>query len=194
MTSRRDGTPFANLLMCAPLRDDKGTVRYFIGCQCDITGLVIEGMGIESFRSLLQQGHNNDTAVQAQGKYKTVRSSSREKEALLKLQELSMTFSQEESYIVNRNSRAGDDSDAGSVKSNVPTSMKNRGQTKRVIDGKEIDGLSFSQLHMSNRETPGLPGVYKNVSFTRPLRMTFPNISNRGLIKVSLTMNYSTYL
>jgi hypothetical protein len=139
-------------------------------------------MGIESFRSLLQQDQNNDTAVQAQGKYKTVRSSSREKEALLKLQELSMTFGQEESDIVNRNRR--DDSDAGSVKSNVPTSMKNRGQTKRVIDGNEIDGLSLSQLHMSSGKTPGLPGVYKNVSFTRPLRMTFPNISNRGLIKV----------
>ncbi|KAN0119674.1 hypothetical protein V8E51_001882 [Hyaloscypha variabilis] len=188
---RRDGTPFANLLMCAPLRDDKGTVRYFIGCQCDITGLVIEGMGIESFRSLLQQSHNNDTAVQAQGKYKTVRSSSREKEALLKLQELSMTFSQEESDIVNRNSRAGDDSDAGSVKSNVPTSMKNRGQTKRVIDGNEIDGLSFSQLHMSNGETPGLPGVYKNYLLVRPypsLQIIFssPSLRLPGLLRTHL--------
>jgi len=167
MTSRRDGTPFANLLMCAPLRDDKGTIRYFIGCQCDITGLVIEGMGIESFRSMLQQDQHSDSGSQAQANDKKVWSASRNKEALLKLQELSMTFSQDESDIVNRNSRAGDirdNSDAGSVKSNVPTSVTNRGQTKRVIDGNEIDGLNFSQLNVTNGRIPGLPGVYRHVS------------------------------
>lgn len=39
--------------MCAPLYDDKGAVRYFIGAQVDVTGLVGEGQGIESFRALL---------------------------------------------------------------------------------------------------------------------------------------------
>jgi hypothetical protein len=53
--SRRDGTPFINLLMSAPLYDDRGAVRYFIGAQIDVTGLIEEGMGIESFRALLQK-------------------------------------------------------------------------------------------------------------------------------------------
>jgi hypothetical protein len=43
-----------NLLMCAPLNDDKGTVRYFIGAQVDVSGLVVDGRGIESFRAFLQ--------------------------------------------------------------------------------------------------------------------------------------------
>jgi hypothetical protein len=63
-SSLKDGTPLANLLMCAPLRDDKGTVRYFLGCQCDITGLVIEGIGIKSFRALLQQDQQKDFKTQ----------------------------------------------------------------------------------------------------------------------------------
>jgi len=194
MTSRRDGTPFANLLMCAPLRDDKGTIRYFIGCQCDVTGLVIEGMGIESFRSLLQQDRRNDLENQSQKNDKKVWSASRNREALLKLQELSMTFSQDESDIVNRNSRAGDDSDAGSVKSNVPTSVRNRGQTKRVIEGNEIDGLNFSQLHVSNGRTPGLPGVYRHVSSNPPRYKTFPTILSRIQKKTLLTTNHTQYL
>lgn len=40
--------------MCAPLFDDKGVVRYFIGAQVDVTGLIEKGQGIESFRALLQ--------------------------------------------------------------------------------------------------------------------------------------------
>ncbi|BGP49865.1 hypothetical protein JCM10450v2_005770 [Rhodotorula kratochvilovae] len=35
---RRDGSPFANLLCMAPLKDDKGVVRHFIGGQIDVTG------------------------------------------------------------------------------------------------------------------------------------------------------------
>jgi hypothetical protein len=53
--SRRDGTPFCNLLICSPLYDDKGAVRYFISAQVDVTGLVEEGRGVESFRQLLQK-------------------------------------------------------------------------------------------------------------------------------------------
>ena len=84
-----------------------------------------------------------------------------------------MMFSQDESDVVNRNSRGGEDSDAGSMKSNVPTSVKNRRQNKRVIDGNETESLNISQLHLnnglSNGKIPGLPGVYKNVSLVHPL-------------------------
>ena len=37
---RRDGSPFMNLLMIAPLMDSKGDVRYFIGAQVDVSGLL----------------------------------------------------------------------------------------------------------------------------------------------------------
>ena len=53
--SRRDGSPFINLLMCAPLYDNRGVVRYFIGAQVDVSGLVEDGKGIESFEKLLME-------------------------------------------------------------------------------------------------------------------------------------------
>ena len=42
-----------NLLMIAPLYDSKGTVRYYLGCQIDVTHLIEGGKGIETFERLL---------------------------------------------------------------------------------------------------------------------------------------------
>ncbi|EOD46088.1 PAS domain-containing protein [Neofusicoccum parvum] len=52
---RRDGSPFINLCLVAPLYDNKGNVRYFIGCQVDVTNLIEGGKGLESFQLLLDQ-------------------------------------------------------------------------------------------------------------------------------------------
>jgi len=53
--SRRDGTPFINLIMCVPLRDQYNKVRYFLGAQLDITGLVNDCTELESLRRLVDQ-------------------------------------------------------------------------------------------------------------------------------------------
>lgn len=37
---RRDGSQFMNLLLCAPLIDARGNVRYFLGAQVDVSGLL----------------------------------------------------------------------------------------------------------------------------------------------------------
>ncbi|KAI1485958.1 hypothetical protein F5X96DRAFT_286524 [Biscogniauxia mediterranea] len=52
---RRDGSPFMNLLMVAPLYDSRGIVRYHIGAQVDVSGLVKECAGLESFGRLVAQ-------------------------------------------------------------------------------------------------------------------------------------------
>ncbi|GKZ28271.1 hypothetical protein AbraIFM66950_000083 [Aspergillus brasiliensis] len=52
---RRDGSPFMNLLQCAPLCDSHGRVRYFIGAQIDVSGLVMDGVQMESLRDLQKQ-------------------------------------------------------------------------------------------------------------------------------------------
>jgi hypothetical protein len=52
--SRRDGSPFMNLLMIAPLCDSRGVVRYHIGAQVDVSGLVKECAELESFQRLLE--------------------------------------------------------------------------------------------------------------------------------------------
>jgi hypothetical protein len=50
--SRRDGYPFTNLLMIAPLYDSRGTIRYFMGAQVDVSGLVNEFSDLESLKTL----------------------------------------------------------------------------------------------------------------------------------------------
>ncbi|PBP24315.1 white collar [Diplocarpon rosae] len=50
---RRDGSPFMNLLMCAPLCDSRGKIKYFIGAQVDVSGLVKECSDMESLRRLI---------------------------------------------------------------------------------------------------------------------------------------------
>ncbi|RMZ72194.1 Hisactophilin c49s mutant phototropin phy3 fusion [Pyrenophora seminiperda CCB06] len=52
---RRDGSPFMNLLMMAPLLDSRGNLRYYIGAQIDVSGLVKESTDLEAFRSMLDQ-------------------------------------------------------------------------------------------------------------------------------------------
>ena len=53
--SRRDGSPFVNLLMIAPLRDSRGKTRYFIGAQVDVSGLVKECTDLESLQRLVDE-------------------------------------------------------------------------------------------------------------------------------------------
>lgn len=50
---RRDGSPFMNLLMVAPLRDSRGNLRYYIGAQVDVTGLAKECTNLEALPRML---------------------------------------------------------------------------------------------------------------------------------------------
>ena len=188
LASRRDGTPFINLLMCAPLYDDKGIVRYFIGAQVDVTGLVQEGMGIESFRTLLQNDRTDTEKDSISGNSKHHHKNncgprSLPKEALARLQELSVMFSQEESDVVNKNSRVAEDmTDTSSIKSGVPTSIKQRSQARRIIGDEAAleDGLNLSQLNIRNGDpSPSLPGVYKHVSYVFCLAQDPDSLTSR---------------
>lgn len=50
---RRDGSPFMNLLMVAPLYDSRGAVRYFIGAQVDVSGLAKQISGLDALQNLV---------------------------------------------------------------------------------------------------------------------------------------------
>ncbi|KAH7126861.1 hypothetical protein B0J11DRAFT_526637 [Dendryphion nanum] len=52
---RRDGSPFMNLLMMAPLLDSRGTLRYFIGAQVDVSGLAKDASDLDAFQRLLNR-------------------------------------------------------------------------------------------------------------------------------------------
>lgn len=64
MASRRDGSPFMNLLMIAPLCDSRGQIRYHIGAQVDVSGIVKECTDLESLRRLVNR-ENGERGVQA---------------------------------------------------------------------------------------------------------------------------------
>ena len=50
---RRDGSPFLNLLMVAPLRDSRGHLRYYIGAQVDVSGLAKDCTDLPALQRML---------------------------------------------------------------------------------------------------------------------------------------------
>lgn len=71
--SRRDGSPFMNLLMIAPLCDSRGKIRYHIGAQVDVSGLVKDCTDLESLQRLVlrtnhQDAYNDHNTNGVQGK------------------------------------------------------------------------------------------------------------------------------
>lgn len=196
--------------MCAPLYDDKGVVRYFIGAQIDISGLIDGGKGVESFARLLakdalalkNKNGDDDQFSQYKPQLKNSYLEKKSKETLDTLQELGAMFSQDEAEVVNRNSRGGgvdDMSETSSIKSGfgVTTKGMGRNQSKRVIGsihGQDaISGMNLAQLSMgiSNTGTANLPGVYKHYLLVRPypsLQIIFvsPALRLPGLLRTHL--------
>jgi hypothetical protein len=72
MHSRRDGSPFMNLLMIAPLLDSRGTLRYFIGAQIDVSGLVKDGSDLEAFQRMLAQQEGSAEADQQKDEFQAL--------------------------------------------------------------------------------------------------------------------------
>ena len=50
-----------NLLMIAPLFDSRGIIRYYIGAQVDVSGLVKEGTDMEAYQGLMEKQSASDT-------------------------------------------------------------------------------------------------------------------------------------
>ncbi|TQS38190.1 hypothetical protein Golomagni_01310 [Golovinomyces magnicellulatus] len=84
---RRDGSPFMNLLMCAPLCDSKGKIRYFIGAQVDVSGLVKECSELESFKRLVSK-LEQEKDTEADTESEIIKDEFQELSEMLNLQEL----------------------------------------------------------------------------------------------------------
>jgi hypothetical protein len=77
-----------NLLMVAPLCDSRGKVRYFIGAQVDVSGLVKECSGLESFKRLVGKQANAEGAnVDQEDEKKVVKDDFQELSEMLNLKE-----------------------------------------------------------------------------------------------------------
>ncbi|KAI2602426.1 hypothetical protein GGR54DRAFT_645051 [Hypoxylon sp. NC1633] len=64
---RRDGSSFMNLLMVAPLFDNRGVVRYHIGAQVDVSGLAKECAGLESLKRHVALDHDESDSDNGEG-------------------------------------------------------------------------------------------------------------------------------
>ncbi|KAL8799437.1 MAG: hypothetical protein Q9182_005881 [Xanthomendoza sp. 2 TL-2023] len=191
---RRDGSPFMNLVMTAPLYDNKGIVRYFIGAQVDISGLVEEGRGLDSFEKHLAESRrkrNSDQSLYANQRH------------MKALSELGQMLSPEERNIFHGqgHSREGsvNESDYGGSRSSRGAPQQGRRdlstrQRRRVLGHEDEDeqerernASAFTSLGPSGK----LPGVYQNYFLLRPypsLRIIFvsPSLRIPGLLQAPI--------
>lgn len=155
---RRDGSPFMNLLMIAPLMDSRGNIRYYIGAQIDVSGLVKDCSEMEGLTNLLEKEQETEDAAAANRKDE--------------FQELSEMFNGAELDTVRRyggrmHKEYVEDSDRESMHSRSRLLLKDHNQ-----DGPTTEARSSSAAsNVSERVNGRLQGVYQDVcyppSFTR---------------------------
>lgn len=134
-----------NLLLIAPLYDNKGTVRYFLGCQIDVSPLIENGRGVESFAQLLAQDR-----LQSRFGGRPDRPPTRV------LGDLGSLLDEKERESVK--SRAM----SGTAETRNPTPQSRSGGTRRVLGMEEQSEQLWP--HASLGPSGRLPGVYQNVS------------------------------
>lgn len=167
--------------MCAPLHDDRGEVRYFIGAQVDVSGLIEGGRGLESFESLLTEDRSRDS----------LRPPGEVKKSLKKLQELSQMFCFEEGAVVQTHSRSNSlRDDASSTHRSIRGGQDHDTRPKRRVlgDDRAEDDDSNTWTLSSIGPSGKLPGVYQNVAFSLP---DLPSLSTsaRPLLTNSISVS-----
>ena len=188
---KRDGTPFWNLLMIAPLYDNKGAVRYFLGCQIDVSSLIEGGRGVESFAQLLAQDRAKARAPDFSKHLPTKR------DPQMILEEFGQLLTEEEADIVKNRAQStsiipSDPGLSSMTSSSRNLLSRNGSRSKRIVLGMDSPGPE-RQLWPSATLGPSgrLPGVYQNYLLVRPypsLRITFtsPSLRIPGLLQTKL--------
>ena len=157
---RRDGSPFMNLLLTAPLYDNRGSVRYFIGAQIDVSGLVEDGRGLDSFASLLAESRPNRNRDSEQT------DDSFSPKHLRALNEFSQLLSLDESSLFQKqHSRASSAENSTITYRSTPNRPERMRQPRRVLGNEDDEGGKKDEWALSSIGPSGkLPGVYQNVS------------------------------
>lgn len=137
-----------NLLMTAPLCDSRGKIRYFIGAQVDVSGLVKECTELESLQRLLEMQEQGEDPPQ-------LHKPSPEKND--ELRELSEMLNQSELSTIHRfggrmhRETTSDDADSISVHPHQPRLLIKEPEFLNNINGAE-------------RASGKLSGIYQNVT------------------------------
>jgi hypothetical protein len=144
-----------NLLMTAPLCDSRGKIRYFIGAQVDVSGLVKECTELESLQKLLELQDRGEEVPQLH-KPSTEKSD--------ELRELSEMLNQGELSTIHRfggqmhRQTAQDDSETTGANGHPPQPLSKESDLMHTAGGRIASGK--------------LAGVYKNVKDIFPSRHT----------------------
>lgn len=186
---RRDGTPFVNVLLLAPLHDGKGKVKYYLGAQVDASRLVEGGRGVDGFERFLLRRELELERLSEETDPK--------EEVFAKLRDLGKAFDLEESAIVQDIHQGG--SGSSDLVKEFSGSPSRAAKVRRVI--KDEDEASGSESEKedtsptmssdtawklsSNASSGRLPGaIYQKYVLIRPypsLRMIFVSQSARKL-------------
>jgi len=153
-----------NLLMTAPLLDSRGNIRYFIGAQIDISGLVKDGTDLEAFARMRERQENPPQEEEHKDEFK----------------ELSGMFNHVELDIVRKH---GGSMHREQVEEGDDKSTRSRGSKPRVL----IQDHDMSNMHApespSLRPEGRLSGPYKHVSCTVMLDVSDANARQYLLIR-----------
>ncbi|KAH6615201.1 PAS domain-containing protein [Boeremia exigua] len=168
---RQDGTPFLALVMFAPLKDNKGVLRYFIGARIDVTQLVEGGKTIDSFHQLLT-GDRPETPIADPLENRPTLKALREFRDMLN--------DEEKGSIRESDSLRTDSRPSSPWPPQSPTQRRFVGIEERI-----------SQEGLRSRFAGQVPGVYRNYMLVRPypsLRIIFtsPSLRIPGLCQSKL--------
>jgi hypothetical protein len=162
-----------NLLMIAPLCDSRGTIRYFIGAQVDVSGLVKECSGLESLKRLVILEHTDETNGAATEERDTSFIAKEE------FQELSEMLNLEELETVRR--RGGRMRQYSSEEAeDADSKARNWNRPRLLISSASPDGSITPGP--TGRVSGRLSGIYENYLLVRPypsLRVLFASPSLR---------------
>lgn len=154
-----------NLLMTAPLYDNRGNIRYIIGAQVDVSGLIEDGRGLDSFERAL-----NDRANKERDRDSGEQLS---KKSLKRLGEFGQMLSIDESSVLGQSTHSRtsslheSDSERGSVRGGYMAGRPQREPGRRRMLGNEDEEMENPREWAISSSGPSgkLPGVYQNVSF-----------------------------
>ena len=176
---RRDGSPFMNLLLTAPLYDNRGSVRYFIGAQIDVSGLIEDGRGLDSFAQYLADRRPNRNRDSDQSEDTIAQ------KPLKTLSEFGQMLSLDESSVFQHHSRASsmqDNASSISYRGNHNRQEQGLRRMRRVLgnDDDDDEGKDKNAWALSSAGPSGkLPGVYQNV-LSPPLLLPYPHPSTHA--------------
>lgn len=171
--SRRDGSPFMNLLMTAPLSDSRGKIRYFIGAQVDVSGLLKGCSDLEA----LQQLFNKDKATKEQKEYQA-RKAAEAQDEFRDLAEMLNSHELDTVQIHGGKMHKENLQDTPSLDSG----NRSNGNPRLVLNQNGEDDKSISESPKISRFSGKLSGVYEHYLLVRPypsLRILFASPSMR---------------